>query len=130
MDEISWMAQFSLTFPEILKNAWDDLFKKHANLVLVLCGSVSSWIRDEIVENRGDGVLEFETLGGHAYEVEETDSLTSGTWTKRAFSLDGGSTEVDVISEPSAPPYMFRRTVYLKPKETDGSRRFYRVKAR
>ena len=52
LDEISWMAQFSLTFPEILKNAWDDLFKKHANLVLVLCGSVSSWIRDEIVENR------------------------------------------------------------------------------
>ena len=51
-DEISWMAQFSLTFPEVLKNAWDDLFKKHANLVLVLCGSVSSWIRDEIVENR------------------------------------------------------------------------------
>ena len=52
LDEISWMAQYSLTFPEILKNAWDDLFKKHANLVLVLCGSVSSWIRDEIVENR------------------------------------------------------------------------------
>ena len=51
LDEISWMAQFSRTFPEILKNAWDDLFKKHANLVLVLCGSVSSWIRDEIIEN-------------------------------------------------------------------------------
>lgn len=48
LDEISWMAQFSLTFPEILKNAWDDLFKKHANLVLVLCGSVSSWIRDGV----------------------------------------------------------------------------------
>ena len=52
LDEISWMAQFSITFPEILKNAWDDLFKKRVNLVLVLCGSVSSWIRDEIVENR------------------------------------------------------------------------------
>lgn len=52
MDEISWMAQYSLTFPEVLKNAWDDLFKKHSRLVLVLCGSVSSWIRDAIVENR------------------------------------------------------------------------------
>ena len=52
LDEISWMAHFSLTFPEILKNAWDDLFKKHANLVFVLCGSVSSWIRDEIIKNR------------------------------------------------------------------------------
>ena len=52
LDEISWMAQYSLTFPEILKNAWDDLFKKHRRLVLVLCGSVSSWIRDAIVRNR------------------------------------------------------------------------------
>ena len=51
-DEISWMARFSPVFPEILKNAWDDLFKKHRGLVLVLCGSVSSWIRDEIIENR------------------------------------------------------------------------------
>ena len=90
--------------------------------------SIVTYVRD--VEYRGDGILEFETLGGHAYEVEETDNLASGTWTKRAFSLDGGSTEVDVISEPSAPPYIFRRTVYLKPKETDGPQRFYRVKAR
>ena len=90
--------------------------------------SIVNYVRN--VAYRGDGVLEFETLGGHAYEVEETDNLTSGTWTKRKFSLDGGSTEVDVISEPSAPPYIFRRTVYLKPKETDGPQRFYRVKAR
>lgn len=52
LDEISWMAQYSLTFPEVLKNAWDDFFKKHPGLVLVLCGSVSSWIRDSIVQNR------------------------------------------------------------------------------
>ncbi len=52
MDEISWMAQYSLTFPEVLKNAWDDHFKKHPQLILVLCGSVSSWIRDSIVQNR------------------------------------------------------------------------------
>ena len=51
-DEISWMAHYSLTFPEILKNAWDDLFKKHRHLVLVLCGSVSSWIRDAIVQSK------------------------------------------------------------------------------
>lgn len=51
-DEISWMAHYSQTFPEILKNAWDDLFKKHRHLVLVLCGSVSSWIRDAIVQSK------------------------------------------------------------------------------
>ena len=51
LDEISWMAFDDLTFPEVLKSAWDDLFKKHPRLVLVLCGSVSSWIRDNILEN-------------------------------------------------------------------------------
>jgi len=52
LDEISWMAFDDLTFPEVLKNAWDDLLKKHRRLVLVLCGSVSSWIRKNVIENR------------------------------------------------------------------------------
>lgn len=51
LDEISWMAFYDVTFPEVLKNAWDDLFKKHRKLVLVLCGSVSSWIRENIIDN-------------------------------------------------------------------------------
>ena len=42
LDEVSWMAHYSLTFPEVLKNAWDDLFKKHDELVFVVCGSGSA----------------------------------------------------------------------------------------
>ena len=52
LDEISWMAFDDKTFPSVLKNAWDDLFKEHPRLVLVVCGSVSSWIRDNIVDNK------------------------------------------------------------------------------
>ena len=52
LDEISWMAFDDKTFSAVLKNAWDDLFKAHPRLVLVLCGSVSSWIRDNIVANK------------------------------------------------------------------------------
>ena len=52
LDEVSWMAQYSLTVPEVLKNAWDDLFKKHDALVFVVCGSVSTWVRDNVVKNR------------------------------------------------------------------------------
>ena len=51
LDEISWMAHFDKTFPEVLKTAWDDLFKKHPKLVLVLCGSVSMWIKENIIDN-------------------------------------------------------------------------------
>lgn len=51
LDEISWLAHFADDFSEDLKIAWDNLFKKHDRLILVLCGSVSCWIRDNIIDN-------------------------------------------------------------------------------
>jgi len=36
-----------------LKNAWDQHFSQHDQLTLVLCGSVSSWIQDNILNNTG-----------------------------------------------------------------------------
>ena len=51
LDEISWMAHGDPHFPDILKIAWDTMFKKHDRLILILCGSVSSWIKDNIIDN-------------------------------------------------------------------------------
>ncbi len=51
LDEISWMGHYDAHFPEVLKIAWDMMLKKHDRLVLVLCGSVSSWIKDNIIDN-------------------------------------------------------------------------------
>lgn len=51
LDEISWMAHYDPLFAGTLKGVWDDLFKKHPRLVFVLCGSVSSWIKDNILED-------------------------------------------------------------------------------
>lgn len=51
LDEISWMAHYDPLFAGTLKGVWDDHFKKHPRLVFVLCGSVSSWIRDNILED-------------------------------------------------------------------------------
>jgi hypothetical protein len=51
LDEISWLAHYDDAFADELKIAWDNILKKHDRLVLVLCGSVSSWLRDNIVEN-------------------------------------------------------------------------------
>jgi len=47
-DEISWMGKFDAAFPSDLKYAWDNRFKKHPNHVFVVCGSVSSWIAENI----------------------------------------------------------------------------------
>ncbi len=53
LDEISWMGQGEPDFPGLLKNAWDHFFSHRPRMVVVLCGSVSSWIEKNIVHNTG-----------------------------------------------------------------------------
>lgn len=53
LDEISWMGSKDPNFLGKLKNAWDKEFKKNNKLILILCGSVSSWIDNNILKNTG-----------------------------------------------------------------------------
>lgn len=53
LDEISWLGKYDKSFPGELKIAWDNLFKKHDHLVVFLCGSVSTWISKNILNNTG-----------------------------------------------------------------------------
>ena len=53
LDEISWMGGYDKDFPAYLKMAWDKKLKNHSNLILVLCGSVSAWIADNILNSTG-----------------------------------------------------------------------------
>ncbi|WP_342270684.1 AAA family ATPase [Rickettsia endosymbiont of Orchestes rusci] len=50
-DEISWMASRDATFLGKLKNAWDLEFSKNPQLILILCGSVSTWIQQNIISS-------------------------------------------------------------------------------
>ena len=52
-DEISWMGIGETDFAGYLKNAWDHLFSRRDRTVVVLCGSVSSWIEENILNNTG-----------------------------------------------------------------------------
>ena len=52
LDEVSWMGGFDNTFSATLKIAWDNYLKKHDRLIFVVCGSVSTWIRDNIIDNK------------------------------------------------------------------------------
>ena len=52
LDEVSWLAYFDDRFAAVLKIAWDNLFKEHSHLVFVVCGSVSTWIKENIVDSR------------------------------------------------------------------------------
>ena len=51
LDEISWMGAYDVDFPGQLKVVWDKFFKQNRQLVLVICGSVSSWIEQNILKN-------------------------------------------------------------------------------
>jgi len=53
LDEISWLATDDVTFHGKLKTAWDVYFKQNANLILVICGSVSTWIEKNILSGTG-----------------------------------------------------------------------------
>ena len=53
IDEISWMGKYDVTFPGQLKYAWDNRFSKNPKLIMVLCGSVSSWIDKKILKSKG-----------------------------------------------------------------------------
>lgn len=51
LDEITWMGSKDPTFLGKLKNAWDLEFKKNPQLILILCGSVSTWIEKNIISS-------------------------------------------------------------------------------
>jgi len=53
LDEISWMASRDRDFAGKLKGVWDTQFKKNDQLILFLCGSVSSWIDENILNDKG-----------------------------------------------------------------------------
>ncbi len=52
-DEISWMGSKDPNFLGYLKTEWDKTFSKHPHLILILCGSVSSWIEENILNSTG-----------------------------------------------------------------------------
>lgn len=53
LDEISWMGSKDSDFLGKLKNAWDLHFSNNSQLIIILCGSISSWIEKNILSSTG-----------------------------------------------------------------------------
>lgn len=52
-DEISWMGSSDPDFLGHLKNLWDLYFSRNPKLIFILCGSISSWIEENILSSTG-----------------------------------------------------------------------------
>lgn len=53
LDEINWMGSKDPTFLPKLKSAWDRYFVKNPKLILILSGSMSTWIEENILGSTG-----------------------------------------------------------------------------
>ena len=53
LDEVSWMGGYDVNYPGALRTAWERYFHRHQKLVVAVCGSVSTWIRENILDNTG-----------------------------------------------------------------------------
>lgn len=53
LDEISWMAAKDATFLGQLKTAWDEHFTSNPHLIMILSGSQSTWIEENILNSTG-----------------------------------------------------------------------------
>jgi AAA+ ATPase superfamily predicted ATPase len=53
LDEISWMGSKDPDFLGKLKDSWDRELKKNSELILILCGSISAWIEENILRSTG-----------------------------------------------------------------------------
>ena len=53
LDEISWMGGHDSAFAAYLKNAWDTQLSRRDRLILVVAGSVSAWIQENILKSKG-----------------------------------------------------------------------------
>ena len=88
LDEISWMGCHDPDFPGYLKDAWDDNLKKHDNLVLVLCGSVSSWIQKNILDSTGFvGRISLEMVLSELSVRESLQFWHEGVSSKEVFDM-------------------------------------------
>jgi len=50
-DEISWMGSKDPTFTSKLKVWWDLVLQNHPSVILILCGSISTWIDKNIINS-------------------------------------------------------------------------------
>jgi len=99
LDEISWMAAGDPNFPGKLRTAWESLFHRHDKLVVVVCGSVSGWIKKNILGNTG-----FTGRFSRDYVLKELSLSECAAFWREARSRVDAREILDVLSVTGGVP--------------------------
>lgn len=99
LDEISWMGKKDPLFAAKLKDAWDLEFRKNPKLILVVCGSVSKWIDENILKNMNfEGRISLEINLGEL-SLREINQF----WTTKNYHM-GSMEKMTVLSVTGGVP--------------------------
>jgi uncharacterized protein len=95
LDEISWMSIGDRDFAGHLKGAWDNYLSRHPRLIVVVCGSVSSWIDRNILSSpafmgRCSLVIALEPLPLSACNAFWRGKKVTGTEKLKILAVTGG----------------------------------------
>lgn len=52
-DEITWMADQDETFLSKLQSFWEEHLRKNPQLIFIICGSITTWIEENILSSTG-----------------------------------------------------------------------------
>ncbi len=52
-DELPWMSTHKSGFIQMFAHLWNDYLSKHTHFIVVICGSSTSWIAKNIINDRG-----------------------------------------------------------------------------
>ena len=125
LDEVSWMGIGAPDFAGYIKNAWDQHFSRRAKTVVVLCGSVSSWIEENILNNTGfvgrcSWQFHLQPLALHeceqfctdlsgtaargvTYDLRRLANSADGQWQLFCHDPNGARVELDFDASEAAP---------------------------
>lgn len=53
IDELPWIGTSSSNFVQVLAHFWNDFLSKHSHYILIICGSATSWIVNNILGDPG-----------------------------------------------------------------------------
>lgn len=74
-EEIQWLASYSGTFCAELKEAWDNLLQRNHELVVVLCGSSTSFVMRQVLSNKALYNRSMEEIKLRPFDPRETSEF-------------------------------------------------------